>query len=42
MTSLPESVLIGYNTHKDEQQVWVQEFNSGFIEGFNWQIADHT
>ncbi|MCG9711119.1 hypothetical protein L1D46_20335 [Pseudoalteromonas sp. Isolate3] len=40
--SLPESYSVAITLSKDEEQVWVQEFNNGFIEGFTWQIADHT
>lgn len=39
---LPESYSIAITLSKDEQQIWVQEFNNGFIESFNWQIGEHT
>ncbi|KPH64697.1 hypothetical protein AMS58_11175 [Pseudoalteromonas porphyrae] len=39
---LPESYSIAITLSKDEQQIWVQEFNNGFIEGFNWKIGEHT
>ncbi|WP_446440749.1 hypothetical protein [Pseudoalteromonas sp. 1181_04] len=39
---LPESYSIAITLAKDEQQVWVQEFNNGFIEGFSWEIGEHT
>lgn len=39
---LPESYSIAITLAKDEQQIWVQEFNNGFIESFNWQIGEHT
>ncbi|WP_404340682.1 hypothetical protein [Pseudoalteromonas mariniglutinosa] len=38
---LPESYSIAITLSKDEQQVWVQEFNNGFFEGFSWQIGDN-
>ncbi|KTF16294.1 hypothetical protein [Pseudoalteromonas sp. H105] len=39
---LPESYSIAITLSKDEEQIWVQEFNNGFIESFNWQIGDHS
>lgn len=39
---LPESYSIAITLSKDEQQIWVQEFNNGFIESFNWKIGEHT
>ena len=40
--ALPESYSIAITLAKDDQQVWVQEFNNGFFEGFTWQIGEHT
>ncbi len=40
--SLPESYSVAITLSKDEQQIWVQEFNNGFFEGFRWQIGEHT
>ncbi|KTD95750.1 MULTISPECIES: hypothetical protein [unclassified Pseudoalteromonas] len=42
MQSIPSSYSVAITLSKDESQVWVQEFNNGFIEGFNWQIGEHT
>ena len=39
---LPESYSIAITLSKDEEQIWVQEFNNGFIESFNWQIGEHS
>ena len=39
---LPESYSVAITLSKDEKQIWVQEFNNGFFEGFNWQIGEHT
>jgi len=39
MSSLPESYSIALTLSKDESKVWVQEFNSGFIESFDWQLG---
>lgn len=39
--ALPESYSVAITLSKDESQIWVQEFNNGFIEGFEWQIGDH-
>ncbi|ALU44718.1 hypothetical protein [Pseudoalteromonas rubra] len=41
MAQLPESYSIAITLSKDDSKVWVQEFNSGFIEGFSWQLGDH-
>ncbi|NOU52452.1 hypothetical protein HG263_18165 [Pseudoalteromonas sp. JBTF-M23] len=41
MSELPESYSIAITLSKDEDKVWVQEFNKGFIEGFEWQIGNH-
>lgn len=40
MSSLPESYSIALTLSKDESKVWAQEFNAGFIESFEWQLAD--
>lgn len=41
MSDLPESYSIALTLSKDESKIWVQEFNPGFIETFNWQLGDH-
>jgi len=40
--ALPESYSVAITLAKDDSQVWVQEFNNGYIEGFTWQIGEHT
>jgi len=40
--ALPESYSVAITLAKDDNQVWVQEFNNGYIEGFTWQIGEHT
>lgn len=40
--SLPESYSVAITLAKEDNQVWVQEFNNGYIEGFTWQIGEHT
>ncbi len=42
MDQIPNSYSVAITLSKDENQVWVQEFNNGFIQGFNWQIGEHT
>ena len=42
MDQIPNSYSVAITLSKDEQQVWVQEFNNGFIQAFNWQIGEHT
>lgn len=39
---LPVSYSIAITLAKDEEKIWVQEFNNGFIESFSWQIGEHT
>ncbi len=41
MAELPESYSIAITLSKDESKVWIQEFNKGFIEGFDWQLGKH-
>ncbi|MCF2857851.1 hypothetical protein L1286_10240 [Pseudoalteromonas sp. SMS1] len=41
MSQLPESYSIALTLSKDESKVWIQEFNSGYIESFEWQIGKH-
>ena len=42
MSQLPNSYSVAITLAKDDSQVWVQEFNNGFIEAFDWQIGKHT
>jgi hypothetical protein len=42
MDHLPESYSVAITLSKDDEQVWVQEFNNGFIEAFEWQIGKHA
>jgi hypothetical protein len=39
---LPESYSVAITLSKDDSKVWVQEFTPGFIEGFKWDIGNHT
>ena len=41
MSELPESYSIAITLSKDKDKVWVQEFNKGFIEGFEWKLGKH-
>ncbi|WP_442960205.1 hypothetical protein [Pseudoalteromonas sp. A25] len=41
MSELPESYSIAITLSKDESKIWVQEFNKGFIEGFEWQLGKY-
>ncbi|CAH9059686.1 hypothetical protein PSECIP111951_03062 [Pseudoalteromonas holothuriae] len=41
MSELPESYSIAITLSKDGTKIWVQEFNKGFIEGFEWQLGKH-
>lgn len=40
MSSLPESYSIAITLSKDDSKIWVQEFNAGFIESFEWQLGE--
>ncbi len=40
MSDLPESYSIALTLSKDNQKVWAQEFNPGFIDSFEWQIGE--
>lgn len=42
MSSLPESYSIALTLSKDNEKVWVQEFNAGFIDSFEWQLGEQT
>ncbi|MBQ4833083.1 hypothetical protein J8L70_07510 [Pseudoalteromonas sp. MMG010] len=42
MSQLPDSYSVAITLSKDDSQVWVQEFNNGFIESFEWHIGEHT
>lgn len=42
MSQLPNSYSVAITLAKDDSQVWVQEFNNGFIETFEWHIGKHT
>ncbi|WP_338324816.1 hypothetical protein [Pseudoalteromonas phenolica] len=42
MSSLPESYSIALTLSKDDEKVWVQEFNAGFIDSFEWQLGEQT
>ncbi|MDK1287034.1 hypothetical protein [Pseudoalteromonas umbrosa] len=39
MSQLPESYSIALTLSKDDSRVWIQEFNAGYIEAFQWQIG---
>ncbi|ASM50678.1 hypothetical protein PESP_a2756 [Pseudoalteromonas espejiana DSM 9414] len=41
MSQLPNSYSVAITLSKDDSQVWVQEFNNGFIKEFDWQIGKH-
>lgn len=41
MQTIPSSYSIAITLAKDDSQVWIQEFNNGFIEAFDWQIGEH-
>jgi hypothetical protein len=42
MSNLPESYSIAITLSKDDSKVWIQEFNAGFIDSFEWQLAEQT
>lgn len=42
MSNLPESYSIAITLSKDDSKVWIQEFNAGFIESFEWQLGEQT
>lgn len=42
MSSLPESYSIAITLSKDDSKVWVQEFNAGFIDSFEWHLGEQT
>ncbi|MBQ4838882.1 MULTISPECIES: hypothetical protein [Pseudoalteromonas] len=42
MSQLPESYSIALTLSKDETRVWIQEFNAGYIESFEWKIGNNT
>ncbi|ALQ07558.1 hypothetical protein WNY97_03790 [Pseudoalteromonas fuliginea] len=42
MDQIPSSYSVAITLAKDGSQVWVQEFNNGFIEAFDWTIGKHT
>jgi len=42
MSSLPESYSIAITLSKDDSKVWVQEFNAGFIDSFEWRLGEQT
>jgi hypothetical protein len=42
MEQIPSAYSVAITLSKDDTQVWIQEFNKGYIEGFNWQIGEHT
>ncbi|NMP78851.1 hypothetical protein HHE92_03430 [Pseudoalteromonas arctica] len=41
MEQIPSSYSVAITLSKDDSQVWIQEFNNGFIEEFEWQIGEH-
>ncbi|KZN63668.1 hypothetical protein [Pseudoalteromonas luteoviolacea] len=41
MSQLPESYSIALTLSKDGSKVWIQEFNAGYIEEFEWKIGRH-
>ncbi|WP_033017321.1 hypothetical protein [Pseudoalteromonas sp. BSi20652] len=42
MDQIPSTYSVAITLSKDDSQVWVQEFNNGFIQEFEWQIGEHT
>ncbi|MCQ8890113.1 hypothetical protein [Pseudoalteromonas carrageenovora] len=42
MEQIPSSYSVAITLAKDDSQVWVQEFNNGFIKEFEWHIGDHN
>ena len=42
MDTLPESYSLALVLSKDDSQVWLQEFHSGWFDSFYWQLGEHV